>query len=384
MLPGYRAERFYPVTLGEVFASRYQAVAKLGFGTTSTVWLCRDLTKDTLVTLKVCTTGQGATQELAISNHIKAIDGSEHPGKDRLRVALDDFNIIGPHGSHQCLVFPTVGMTYMDYQNLFPQRSIPKGVLRVTLLMILLGLDFTHQAGVVHTGMCPCLLIVHCELTNDVDISSNNIHLGANKAAIVKVELAELENPSPRKILVDRTIYLSYTMPITSDPLVISDFGAAVLGQPGQKHTGDVMPAVYRAPEIILGMEWDSKIDIWSVGVMIWDLFEGGRLFRATKDGHLNDEQHLAEMVSLIGPPPKEFLDRSDKCRQYWDAKGNWIAATPIPDQTLESRETRLEGKDKKLLLDLVRKILRWLPEERPCAEALIEEDEFLNQYEQT
>ncbi|RSL92054.1 hypothetical protein CEP52_014062 [Fusarium oligoseptatum] len=117
---------------------------------------------------------------------------------------------------------------------------------------------------------------------------------------------------------------------------------------------------------------------------MIWDLFEGGRLFRATKDGHLNDEQHLAEMVSLIGPPPKEFLDRSDKCRQYWDAKGNWIAATPIPDQTLESRETRLEGKDKKVLLDLVRKILRWLPEERPCAEALIEEDEFLNQYEQT
>ncbi|RSL85834.1 hypothetical protein CDV31_016493 [Fusarium ambrosium] len=302
--------------------------------------------KDALVTLKVCTTGQGATQELAISNHIKAIDGSEHPGKDRLRVALDDFNIIGPHGSHQCLVFPTVGMTYMDYQNLFPQQSIPKGVLRVTLLMILLGLDFTHQAGVVHT------------------------------------ELAELENPSPRKILVDRTIYLSYTMPITSDPLVISDFGAAVLGQPGQKHTGDVMPAVYRAPEIILGMEWDSKIDIWSVGVMIWDLFEGGRLFRATKDGHLNDEQHLAEMVSLIGPPPKEFLERSDKCRQYWDAKGNWVAATPIPDQTLESRETRLEGKDKKLLLDLARKILRWLPEERPCAEALIEEDEFLNQHE--
>lgn len=40
----YKAERFYPVRLGEVFVSRYQVVAKLGFGTTSTVWLCRDLT----------------------------------------------------------------------------------------------------------------------------------------------------------------------------------------------------------------------------------------------------------------------------------------------------------------------------------------------------
>lgn len=42
-LVGYKADKFYPVYLGEVFQSRYQVVAKLGFGTASTVWLCRDL-----------------------------------------------------------------------------------------------------------------------------------------------------------------------------------------------------------------------------------------------------------------------------------------------------------------------------------------------------
>jgi hypothetical protein len=42
-VPGYKAESFYPVTLGEVFNSRYQVLAKLGFGTASTAWLCRDL-----------------------------------------------------------------------------------------------------------------------------------------------------------------------------------------------------------------------------------------------------------------------------------------------------------------------------------------------------
>ncbi|SPO04717.1 uncharacterized protein DNG_07402 [Cephalotrichum gorgonifer] len=169
-------------------------------------------------------------------------------------------------------------------------------------------------------------------------------------------------------------------MPITHGAPVISDFGAARLGEPGQKHSGDVMPGVYRTPEVILGMDWDSKIDIWSVGVMIWDLFEGGRLFHAVKDGHLNDEQHLAEMVALVGPPPKEFLERSRTCEKYWDTEGTWIAATPIPDQTLDRRETRLEGKEKELLLNLARKILRWLPEERPSAEDLFE-DPFLNQY---
>ena len=39
----YKPENFYPVHLGEVFESRYQVVAKLGWGTVSTIWLCRDL-----------------------------------------------------------------------------------------------------------------------------------------------------------------------------------------------------------------------------------------------------------------------------------------------------------------------------------------------------
>lgn len=42
-LPGYRADRFYPVKLGEVFQERYQVIAKLGFGSSSTTWLARDL-----------------------------------------------------------------------------------------------------------------------------------------------------------------------------------------------------------------------------------------------------------------------------------------------------------------------------------------------------
>lgn len=42
-LPFYNPRLFYPVRIGEVFANRYQVVAKLGYGTTSTTWLCHDL-----------------------------------------------------------------------------------------------------------------------------------------------------------------------------------------------------------------------------------------------------------------------------------------------------------------------------------------------------
>jgi hypothetical protein len=60
--------------------------------------------------------------------------------------------------------------------------------------------------------------------------------------------------------------------------------------------------------------------------------------------------------------------------------EGNWIAGIPIPDQTLETRETCLEGKDKELLLGLARKILRWLLEDRPSAQDLFG-DEILIQW---
>ena len=41
-VPNYDSGRFFPIHLGAVLQSRYHVVAKLGFGTSSTVWLCRD------------------------------------------------------------------------------------------------------------------------------------------------------------------------------------------------------------------------------------------------------------------------------------------------------------------------------------------------------
>jgi len=49
---------------------------------------------------------------------------------------------------------------------------------------------------------------------------------------------------------------------------------------------------------------------------------EGKRLFHAKKDGVLDDEQHLAEMVSLMGNPPPEFLRRSEICSRFFDDAG--------------------------------------------------------------
>lgn len=38
----YEALRYYPVHIGQTFHKRYEVAVKLGFGGSSTVWLCHD------------------------------------------------------------------------------------------------------------------------------------------------------------------------------------------------------------------------------------------------------------------------------------------------------------------------------------------------------
>lgn len=83
---------------------------------------------------------------------------------------------------------------------------------------------------------------------------------------MAEMEEAELCRPSPRKQADDRTIHTSRMMMGGGGPLTICDLGHARIGE---KHHGFAMPTQYRAPEVILDMEWGNLIDIWSVGLIV-------------------------------------------------------------------------------------------------------------------
>ncbi|KAG6243759.1 hypothetical protein E4U23_006477 [Claviceps purpurea] len=95
-LPNYATSQYYPVTIGEIFCARYQVVGKLGFGTTSTVWLARDLSERRHVALKLYI-GSGSMVR-SLNNEIKAykrIENSsiKHPGRSAVRALLESFHV---------------------------------------------------------------------------------------------------------------------------------------------------------------------------------------------------------------------------------------------------------------------------------------------------
>ncbi|KAK0102752.1 hypothetical protein ONS95_006349 [Cadophora gregata] len=369
-VPSYVPEDYYPVHIGEVFKSRYQVVTKLGFGVNSTVWLCRDLRKHRYLTLKIRVRTKEhelvdlqSDREITINEHLTS-NPIDHPGKNMVRSVIDSFELTSLNGNHKCVLYQLLGMSFTEFLRLLPHNKFPKDLTQRSVQLLLIALDYLHQCHVVHT-----------------DISPDNVLQKIEDELIISQIEKGLEQPIARKVLSNRTIYKSQQMPLSTGPPLLCDLGEARLGT--QKHRGDIMPGIYRAPEVILGMDWDSKVDIWAIGVMTWDFLEGSHLFFAKKNRMLDDEQHLAEMVSLLGPPPLEFLKRSEKCYQYWDSQGNWRGSVPIPDQSFEIREQWLHGEDQALFVKFLRRILCWIPEERPAAEELAF-DEFLMQPQAT
>ena len=70
----------------------------------------------------------------------------------------------------------------------------------------------------------------------------------------------------------------------------------------------------YRAPEIMLGLPYDYPVDMWSVGVTLYELFTGRMLL----PGKSNNDM-LRRTIELRGAIPRKMLKRGMFTDQHFD-----------------------------------------------------------------
>ncbi|CAI9754052.1 unnamed protein product [Fraxinus pennsylvanica] len=69
----------------------------------------------------------------------------------------------------------------------------------------------------------------------------------------------------------------------------------------------------YRAPEVILGLPYDKKIDIWSLGCILAELCTGNVLFQNDSTATL-----LARVIGIVGPVDQEMLAKGRETYKYF------------------------------------------------------------------
>ncbi|TLS28937.1 hypothetical protein PpBr36_02058 [Pyricularia pennisetigena] len=379
-LPFYRPELFYPVHLGEVFKDRYQLVAKLGYGASSTVWLGHDLIERRYVALKIFVNSIPRNPELEVLQHLKGVR-SEHNGREFMRLLETSFQLEFSGKTHDVFVLRPLGLSVQALQEYQPDRVYDEEIASSTAQSALIALNFLHEeARVIHAGECrtadPIYRLFGSPDTSlnqnppsNQDVHSGNLLLGiSDESCLAEYEHSELAKPTPRKILADRVIHVSRISFNVGQVPHLCDFGHSRICTNGNLQQGRAMPVQYRTPEMLLDMPWGYSVDLWALALTIWDLLEPEPLFKVYEptDSALNEAFHLAHMVALMGPPPLEFLKRSATSTRYWDEDGKWKEAVPIPPPTsLESRFTRFGGQRKALFLDFIRALLRWDPQRR-------------------
>lgn len=111
----------------------------------------------------------------------------------------------------------------------------------------------------------------------------------------------------------------------------------------------EVQSRCYRAPEVILGSEFNSKIDIWSVGCMFFELLTGEVLFNTYDETIHQDIQHLYLIEKICGPIPKKMIEKS--------TRGKFLYEKDI----LDERGWKLKIAGKNIIMDIETLLKKYL-----------------------
>lgn len=172
---------------------------------------------------------------------------------------------------------------------------------------------------------------------------------------------------------------------LTHCKIKVIDYGNAYLHQ--DQRCSYVQSRAYRAPEVVLGLPYSPKVDIWSLGCILMELFTGRLLF-----DNRSVQALLASHVAVLGPLPKRLLSEGSLTEHYFaetsesaQLKNGLVGKHDGRLCRLRPRKTSLgallaqHGCTDATVVSFVSSLMRADPKERPSAAEAIQHPWLLN-----
>ncbi|CAJ1406905.1 unnamed protein product [Effrenium voratum] len=243
---------------GQVLGGRYRVKGHLGDGTFGRVLAAKDRETGVRVAVKVIKAAEHlrelAEEEAQVLREIEALAPAKLLGRSALRVRLLDSFL--EQENHFCMVFEELGVSLRDFLKR-NGRGVFLADAQEMARQLLQGLAELHHIGFIHTDLkCRNVMLRH----------------GGHYVAPHPRETGESMRPHDCSIC-------------------LIDFGGCVHRDGA---CGTAGTRQFRSPELVLGLPWDEKVDVWAAGCIIYMLYFGRRAFSV----HENME-HLAMMERL-------------------------------------------------------------------------------------
>uniref|UniRef100_A0A061RLX5 Kinase family protein n=1 Tax=Tetraselmis sp. GSL018 TaxID=582737 RepID=A0A061RLX5_9CHLO len=329
---GFEETKDFPIRINDCVAGRYQILDYLGSAAFSRAVQALDLKTGMLVCLKIIKNNKDyfdqSLDEIKLLQYVNQADPADSSGVLRM---YDYFY----YKEHLFIVCELLRANLYEFQKYNRESgddlyfNLPR--LQAIAQQVLKGLSFLHGLGLIHSDLKPENILIKSYSRCEVKV----IDLGSSC--------------------------------FTTDHL-----------------SSYVQSRSYRAPEVILGMKYDQRIDIWSLGCILAELASGYVLFQNVSLATL-----LARMVGILGDIPEHMLKGSRYAPQYFTRSGYLYEKSASTGQyqilrpKVSSLERRVPQGDEGFL-DFLSTLLRIDPEERPTAEAALQHPWLEKHYPET
>lgn len=316
---GFEVAKELPLQVDDLIAGRYQIMDLLGQAAFSRAVQALDLKTGELVCLKVVKNNKDyfdqSLDEIKVLRYVNAEDPGDEYGILRL---LDWFY----YKEHLILVTELLRANLYEFAKHDRNAAAKEGqqpyftldTIRHITRQILKSLVFLHSLGLIHADLKPENILMKSYSRQEVKI----IDLGSS--------------------------------------CFVTDRASSY-----------VQSRSYRAPEVILGLSYGQKIDIWSVGCIVAELITGQVLFHNSSVAAI-----LARIEGILGHIPQHMLSQGRFTRCYYTADGkiyerDRTGRTDILQPKKTSLSHRVPTEDAEAI-DFISCLLQIDPGKRPTA----------------